>query len=562
MSVRRRAQALKRSALALGIAAVIPVLAQSPPDAGQVLRELRVAPALPPQQSTTIELPQQAPPSAQEGGARVMLQGVRLSGNETLQGPVFEAIVADYLGREVSLAELNALAQRITQHYRNAGYVVARAYLPQQEVKDGIVTIEVLEGLLGARRIAADAGVRGAVLEKQTLGLKPDAVLRTAEVERAALLLADVPGVESATATLAPGAATGTSDVEFELRASRRLSGSIELDNFGNKFTGRERIAAQAQLVNPGGWGELIGLRLVSSGSELLSARFNLQATPLRYGWKAGATLGSTQYQLGDAFADLDAKGRARTFALWGLYPLRRSERANAYVQLVAEYKDLQDRVLGDTTEKNSRAASVLLSADHRDQWLGGGVSSYTLALGAGTLDIDSAGARALDASTARSHGAFHKAAVSLLRLQRVSERLALYAGASAQWSMDNLDSSEKFALGGANGVRAYPQGEATGDRGYLATVELRYRLAQQVLGGDVELAAFYDQGEVRINARPWLPGEDNTRRLAGAGLGVTLTRRDGLNARLNVAAKTGREDAVSDHDKDVRAWVQVVKRF
>jgi hemolysin activation/secretion protein len=315
-------------------------------------------------------------------------------------------------------------------------------------------------------------------------------------------------------------------------------------------------------MVNPDGWGELIGLRLVSSGSELNSARFNLQATPLRYGWKVGLTAASTHYELGDAFADLDANGRARTLGLYGLYPLRRAQRANAYVQLLGEYKDLEDRVLGDTTQKNSRSAGVVLSADHRDQWLGGGVSSYSLALSAGELDIDSAAARALDASTARSHGSFSKAGLSLLRLQRVSERVALYAGASAQWSDGNLDSSEKFALGGANAVRAYPQGEAIGDRGYLATVELRYRLPTPVLGGEVDLLAFYDHGEVKINARPWLPGDDNKRRLSGAGVGATFASRGGFFARLNVAAKTGSEDAVSDADKDVRAWVQLVKRF
>jgi hemolysin activation/secretion protein len=229
MSLRWNARrAIKKSALAVSIAA-IPVLAQNPPDAGQVLRELEsVAPALPPDTPAAIQPPAPAPAAPQQAGARFVLHGVRISGNQTLQEPVFEYIIADYLGREVSLADLNTLAQRITKHYRDAGYLVARAYLPAQEVREGIVAVDVLEGLLGERRIAAAAGLRPEVLERQTQALPADAVVRSAQLERAALLLADVPGVDSASATLKPGAATGTSDVEFELHASRKLSGAVE----------------------------------------------------------------------------------------------------------------------------------------------------------------------------------------------------------------------------------------------------------------------------------------------------------------------------------------------
>ena len=45
------------------------------------------------------------------------------------------------------------------------------------------------------------------------------------------------------------------------------------------------------------------------------------------------------------------------------------------------------------------------------------------------------------------------------------------------QLAFDNLDSSEKMELGGAYGVRAYPEGEAFGDEGYIATAEARLML-------------------------------------------------------------------------------------
>ncbi|MFC0708151.1 ShlB/FhaC/HecB family hemolysin secretion/activation protein [Azorhizophilus paspali] len=82
-----------------------------------------------------------------------------------------------------------------------------------------------------------------------------------------------------------------------------------------------------------------------------------------------------------------------------------------------------------------------------------------------------------MDAATARTQGSFNKWNPAILRLQRLTEGLSFYIHLQAQLSDGNLDSAEKFWLGGPYGVHAYPQGEATGDHGWLANIELRYAL-------------------------------------------------------------------------------------
>ncbi len=89
----------------------------------------------------------------------------------------------------------------------------------------------------------------------------------------------------------------------------------------------------------------------------------------------------------------------------------------------------------------------------------------------------------------------------------------------AGQTASKNLDSSEKFSLGGINGVRAYPQGEASGDEGYRATVELRHNVIP-----NVQATVFYDVGKVTINRKPFGPAASNSRNLAGVGVGVNAS--------------------------------------
>ena len=166
-------------------------------------------------------------------------------------------------------------------------------------------------------------------------------------------------------------------------------------------------------------------------------------------------------------------------------------------------------------TDKNIHVLMTTLRGDHRDDFGRGGVTAAGLTWSTGVLDIETPETRAADALTARTNGDYNKLGLYVMRLQNISDRVSLYGSVSGQIASKNLDSSEQMSLGGMYGVRAYPQGEAFGDEGYLATVEARYLLAQlsdrQL--GQVHLIGFVDAGSVTVNKDPW-DGSDNTRTL------------------------------------------------
>ena len=164
---------------------------------------------------------------------------------------------------------------------------------------------------------------------------------------------------------------------------------------------------------------------------------------------------------------------------------------------------------------------------------------------------------------TARSNGRFNEVRFAAARLQTMSGPLSLYASVRGQLAFDNLDSSEKMELGGAYGVRAYPEGEAYGDEGVLATAEARLMLNRWTgsLPGQLQLVAFVDAGAGRFAHDPWFAGTNRARR-SGYGVGLNWFGPDNLVVRATYARRFGDQPATSAPDQRGRFWFQIVKLF
>lgn len=526
--------ALVAPALALLLSQPVPAPAQLVPDAGQILRELR-------QPATPGVLPQ--PPAGTSAPAmettddnlRITVTAFDISGNTAMASETLQDLVADQLGRRLSLADLRNTATRITALYRERGYPVARAYLPAQDIEDGRVAITILEGnfaKIQLRNASSLSDERALAFFREAAA---GATIRSDQVDRGLLLLNDVPGVGAVRATLQPGAAVGTSDMVLEVDPGARYAGNVALDNYGNRYTGNARMSATLLINNPSGIGDQIAASGLLSNHKLGYGRLAYSLPAGSDGMRAGVAYAATRYQLAREFAALDAHGRATSFSAYLGYPIIRSQRGIVSGLLSLETKRLTD-MIGATTSVNEKRARVLtlgLSGNYQDALGGGGVSGFELVSSFGRLDIQSPAALAIDDASARTNGGYSKLYFAGNRLQRLSEHDQLWLALSGQWARKNLDSSEKFLLGGANGVRAYPQGEGIGDQGYLATVELRHNFGDALQG-----TMFYDAGSVRLNQTVYDTATSNRRTIAGAGLGVNAVLA-GTDLRASLAWPT-----------------------
>lgn len=536
--------------------------AQQPPDVGGQLQQIppvampeRPAPKLP-------TAPTQLAPDAVAAGASIYVQSVRVTGATLFSEAELIEASGVAPGSTLTLPELRNAAAAITRFYNARGYFLAQAYLPAQDVNQGAVTIAVIEGRYGDIELRNQSGVSDHVLRNLTDDLHSGDVVEIAPLERSLLLLSDVPGVV-VRSTLSPGDAVGTSDLTLDLDRGRRVTGGLEADNAGNRYTGEYRFGGSVNFNNPTGIGDQISLRLLASTDGLAYGRAAYQL-PV-----GDATLGVAythlQYELGREFGSLDASGTADIFSVFGSYPIIRSRAHNLYAVGSFDYRMLEDEIglVSQVSEKTSQSFSGGIRGDSRDSFGGGGSNAYSLIWTTGDLDIEDPAERAADALTADTQGSFNKLSFSLARLQNIDGPLSLYAGIRGQLAFDNLDSSEKMQLGGAYGVRAYPEGEAYGDEGYVATLEARVALDQWTgsLPGHFQFIAFADAGEVNFAHEPWFAGDNHARRY-GAGVGLVWLGPDDLTIRATYASRVDDQEATSAPDENGRAWFQVIKLF
>ena len=503
-----------------------------------------------------------APASLASDRVKILVKSLSVTGQTLYSEAELVSIAGFNPGSELTLSELRGMAARIAEHYRGNGYFVAQAYLPAQDVRDGAVTIAVLEGRYGSVTLRNQTKLSDALANDLLGGLNSGDTIAIAPLESRLLLLSDIPGV-NVKSTLVPGAAVGASDLIVDVTPGRGVSGNVEADNAGNRYTGEYRVGATVNFNNLAGRGDVLSFRGLTSGSGLNYGRASYQAQFGRA--TAGVAYTALNYRLGKEFADLQAHGTAEVASVYASYPLIRSRNTNLYALVDFDAKTFQDKVdtIGAVTDKKARVLMASLYGNRRDGFGGGGMNSYSLTATAGDLDIRTPAALAVDAATARTNGDYGKLGYFAARLQRVTDRVSLYGAINGQWASKNLDISEKLGLGGMYAVRAYPVGEAYADEGYVVNLEARLLLPKfsQSMPGQMHLIGFVDTGSVTLHKNPWAAG-DNSRTLSGAGIGLTWAEYNNFSVNMYWAHKLGSEVATSAPDANSRFWIQVVKYF
>lgn len=541
--------------LVLALAVLLPgaVAAQQIPNAGRILQEQATEPQ-PPAPSPELNLSSPVPGTVAPGGPQASVTRIDLTGNQAFSTGQLLARLGDYQGKSYDLAGMQDLANQLTRYYRDAGYPFARVYLPAQGLENGVLRLQVVEGRYGEVKAEGDASLT-ARAQAYLSPLKSGDIIESASLERAALLLSDLPGV-TASPIIRPGQQLGTGDLVVQVDRGDRVNGSVGLDNQGNRYTGQYRANAALSINSPFMLGDQITLRAQRTSENLNYGDVGYSAPLGSSGLRGRIGYGYTGYELGKEFSDLDAHGTAKVASVGLSYPLIRSQSRNLTIGIDFLHKKLRDDYRAAEIEQNKFSNSVPIAAqfDVRDSLGGGGLTYGALSWTPGTLKLDGNLATA-DSLSANSAGHYSKLNLDIARLQSVSSRWSLFGRFSGQWTNDNLDSSEDFGLGGPAGVRAYPVGEGYGDRGWLAQVEVRYA------AGAVTPFAFYDAGRVEISSHPWQAGE-NFRRIAGAGVGARVAV-GGWRGEATVAWRTDGGAPQSDsRDHKPLFWVSAQYLF
>ena len=295
------------------------------PDAGQLLQQMqneRGAPLPQKMEPEKTPTPQAMAPIA---GLSVTVSEFRFVGNSLLTQQKLELAVAEYLNHPLSFAELQNATIAVAQVYRDAGWIV-RAFLPKQDIKDGIVSIQIVEAVFGAlkmegaaSRVAAALIQRG-VEAQQAVG----APLNSNAIDRALLLADDLPGVQ-VTGSLLEGAHPRETDLILNLVDEPWLIADAGLDNTGARSTGSARLSANLNLTSPLRLADQFSANGIhTQGSDYLQLKWTLPVG--NDGWRIGAYGSNLVYKLVTAeFVALDGHGSSDNLGAEASYPLIRS---------------------------------------------------------------------------------------------------------------------------------------------------------------------------------------------------------------------------------------------
>lgn len=546
------------------------VFAQTAPDAGTILRDvernLQIAPVktLPP-----VELPDAE--SNQTAGIKVLVKEFRITHTRLIQEAELQSVVAEFVGKELNFEQLQSVALKVSDYYRKKGFF-ARVFLAHQVIKDGIVEITVVEGTLGRVDVETPAGSRlKSDVAKQTIlaQQKIGAPLRPEDAQRGLRILNEIPGY-SATATLQPGEKEGETNLLAKAQDTPLLSGLGMLDNYGVKSTGENRFIVGLSVNNPSGQGDQLGLfGLYSTGTQFARAAYTAR---VGYdGLRLGVNASALRYTLGGSFASLNASGTADTWGFSSIYPMLMKTGMNLYLDAAFDHKHLVNTAQGtNTSDKTIGDLTLALRGDRIDEIAGRGINQFNLALTSGNATFANAADLAADRASANTDGSFQKITYTATRLQKLTDTTGLFINLSGQFANKNLDSSEKFSLGGPNGIRAYPMGEAPGDEGWMINAEARHNLSD-----GLQLVGFLDTGHIQLNQNAWanwnapVANKPNTYQLSGAGVALNYVSKNGFMVRSSLAARVGSNPGhdANGNDSDgsksqARMWVQLNKTF
>jgi hemolysin activation/secretion protein len=473
-------------------------------------------------------------PTTADSQPLFVLRGIMLAGNEALPGKQLAAAYQPYLGKQVSQADIAAIAAGIGDLYRAAGFHLSRAIVRPQDIQGGKVRIDIIEGGI------VEVALKGEGAEQ--FGVRPflDPVLaerpaRLSTLERQLLLINGLPGVHITDSAIEEiGEATGRFRLVVHLNVWH-LYAWLGADNLGSPSVGPWQSYATAAFNSYLRPGDSLALNLSTIANdprELGFGRLSYDAPVGTDGLRIGGSALYSEVRPGDGRRLFNDITTTESVELRGSIAPVQSQRSTLTLTAAAGWSDVRERnVFGTVSDDRIRTAS--LTSDYRLQDPFGGNNYATMTYRQG---LDIFGATSADDPLALRDGAspdFWVFDFWYTRYQTLSDAWSLKMSMASQIASGPLYTSQQFYLGGAAFGRGYGAAEISGDNGLAGSFEVRFdqKPNWRYLNG-YQFYGFVDAGAAWNDSYRLADGLS----LTSVGAGVRLFLWDNLQADLGVA--------------------------
>jgi hemolysin activation/secretion protein len=492
-----------------------------------------------------MEPPATAPATAQsmtEPPPPAVIKGFVFSGNTVASHEQLQAATQRFVGEVLDLPVLEKAAQSVTDYYRKQGYTLALAYVPQQEIRLGIVTLAVLEGTIGEVSVNGNTHYSTAFIKRHFAQAEKEKVAKNESLERALLILNEYPSLKTS-ATLEPGKSAGATDVQVTVQDKRPLHFMLDMNNYGFNTISRYRFGAGVEVGNvlvDGGTLTLNGI-IGNHPDQLLFGMGNYslpiggQGTRIVLGGSHG------KFDVGGQLSFLNISGETTIGDLAVTHPFIKSRFQNLLGEFGFSAKNntlkLLDTTIGDDQIRLLKLGVNWDRLDLLGRWYASVYGFQGLGEALGGMDNNSS-----QATRRGADNRFTKGTMAAGRIQSLGHDVLLVLKGTGQVTTGPVVIIEQMLLGGPDSVRGYQLGEKFVDQGLTLSAETRIPFFPSLMPASLKQTQgtiFFDYGTGSV--RNPSPGEQRSTTLTGTGVGLqTLLPWYDANLRLDLGFPLG----------------------
>ena len=492
----------------------------------------------------------------------LLVKGFSFSGNTVVSQAELEALTQLYVGRSLTLPDLEEVAASVADLYKKKGYTLATTYVPQQHIRFGVVTIAILEGRVGEISVTGNQHYSTEFIRGSFAQAMEDKVVRNVALERALLLLNEYPDLKTSI-LLEPGTSTGSTNVHVKAEDKLPIHATLDYNNYGSNKISRNRFGAGIQIGNVLFDGATLNINgIMGDHPDQLLFQTGAYAVPIGvHGTKLVLSGSNGRFDVGAELAALQINGTIKTYDISVTHPFIKTRFQTLTAETGFASKDNRLFTLGSLTgDDRVRMAKLGVNYDRLDLSGRTYVSLYGFQ-GLGELfgGMDN---NALQTTRQGTDNRFTKATVNAGRIQSLGHEVLLVVRASGQATTGPVVVIEQMLLGGPDSVRGYQLGERFVDEGYTISAETRVPFFPSVFSS-TQAAAFIDHGAGRV--RNPQPGEQSSSSLTGTGVGLQtelpyFSTRFRFDVGFPIGPKPVGGTIAGDHSPTF--YVQAIARF
>ncbi|MCG8436032.1 MAG: BamA/TamA family outer membrane protein [Gammaproteobacteria bacterium] len=530
--------------------------APTPGEVQDVIRQEPPAPPIDPDTFPQVERRDVSPDRVAPGGRAIVIDSFEISGNTVFTDGELQNLISPYIGQALTLFEIYDIADVINAHYRDHSFTLASVNVPAQQITDGNVRLEIIEGRIGKVSIEGNRRFKFNALEKQLDHLAPGNIFRNDLMEREVLLMNDMPGLEMR-AVVKPGEEYGSSDVVLRV-VEDPLEYSVSVDNYGRDSIGEARLLADVAFNSLSGRGDRLYISALHSQANLLNYANISYSFPIgRKGKRLQFTANRSDYDVGAEFEDLGITGDTTSVRADYTWPLRRTRETNLIFTGGILNLEANSEIDDNPIPQNESNITLLEAFIFYNRILRNNSSLGVTALYSGNFQENESSITEVDDDKQRG-----KLRTDVSYYLPFARRWSFEGKAAAVYSPDPLVDTQKFSLGGPYSVRGYLPAEARGDYGAFVSAEIRRHF--RIKGAPLSVGLFVDAGRVKTRL---LEGEtpdlvDQEDELGSAGVGLWFGPANKFSGSIMYAEPIDNHVSTNPDEDDGQFWATFSARF